>query len=360
MKPTRILALCAVCVCAMSCHRYTIDGKVPDTWNGGKAYLAHYDGRKLLLDDSTAIADGTFQFKGSQDTVFYRQLLLDKDGERDMAAPVILEKGRISVTYDGRNATIGGTAQNDVLQQYLDLVRGAENMLDSLYQVYAASDNNPQRQRAIEEEFDSCYSALLETAIDYIKQNTDNAAGAYVFVSLSLDDEDQIEILEKASENFLCQPGVAAIAARLEKMKQVAIGKKFADLTMHDVNGNEAHLSDFVGNGRYLVVDFWASWCRPCRQSMPELKAIYKKYGDKIDIVGISFDNDEAAWKRCIDNLELPWHHMSDLKGWQSVAAEVYGIDAIPHLMLIDPDGIIVAKKLNDRSLAEKLEELLH
>ncbi len=363
MKHLKFLTLCALCAVTMGCqkaNKYTLNASVPDEWDGGTAYLAHFNGRNLVMDDSTAIENGAFRFKGAQDTVFYRQLLIEKPGNREMVVPVILEKGKISVSYNGREATVGGTPQNDAVQQYIDLIRDAENALDSLYEIYAMNDDNLPLQQKIEEEYDSLSDELTEKMVDYIKLHNSDAAGALVFVQIyrMLDDEQQIEIMEAAGENFLCQPGIAPISERLEQMKKVAVGKPFVDLTMRNLDGNEAHLADFVGNGKYLVVDFWASWCRPCRQSMPELKEIYKRYAGKIEIVGVSFDSNEAAWKKCVADLELPWNHISDLKGWQSAASEVYGVDAIPHLMLIAPDGTIVAKKLNDESLAEKLEEL--
>ncbi len=365
MKHLKIFALCVICAGAVGCqkaNKYTLNATVPTDWDGGMAYLAHYDGRDLLMDDSARIDKGAFVLKNHQDTVVYRLLLLKKDGNREFIAPVIVEGGHISVAYNGRNATIGGTPQNEILQQYLDIEQQFAPQMDSLFVAYMKADeSDTELQHAIEMCYDSLDAEAQRLSVAFVEANTDNAAGAYAFVQnyRSLSDEQQSAIVDKAGENFLCQPGVAPIVERLELTKKVAVGKPFADFAMYDLNGNEVRLSQFVGNSRYLVVDFWASWCRPCRQSMPELKAIYKKYGAKIDIVGVSFDSDKAAWEKCVADLELPWHHISDLKGWHSAAAQIYGIDAIPHLMLIDPDGNIVAKKLNDQSLAEKLEELL-
>ncbi|MDY6037267.1 MAG: TlpA disulfide reductase family protein, partial [Paludibacteraceae bacterium] len=154
------------------------------------------------------------------------------------------------------------------------------------------------------------------------------------------------------------QPQVQKIAERVEQLKKVAVGTQFTDFEMDDLDGNRVRLSDFVGKGTYVVVDFWASWCAPCRRSMPALKALYEQYNSKIDIVGVSFDKDGDAWEACVATLELPWHHMSDLKGWKSEAAAIYCVNSIPHLMLIDNNGTIVARNLYDNTLAEKLHEL--
>ena len=116
---------------------------------------------------------------------------------------------------------------------------------------------------------------------------------------------------------------------------------------------------EIISNSRPTVVDFYATWCGPCRRAMPELINIYEEYKDKgVDVVGVSFDNDEQAWKSSIESLGLPWHQMSDLKGWESIAASIYGVNSIPHLMLLDPNGIIIAKNLNDNTLKQRLQEI--
>lgn len=149
----------------------------------------------------------------------------------------------------------------------------------------------------------------------------------------------------------------AMMAMQAEKQKM--IGKQFTDLEEADVNGEMHKLSKYVGKGRWVLVDFWASWCGPCRAEMPNVVANYEKYHDKgFDIVGLSFDKSKDAWVRAISDLQMPWIHLSDLKGWQSVASSVYNIRSIPASLLIDPKGKIVAVDLRGELLGEKLKEI--
>ena len=357
----KFLSACIIAATFVSCqcNYYRIDGSVGEEWADG-TILCFPAGQRdaVALDSVTISADGTFVLKGACDTPRVCLLRLQKGESRHNAnGYFVLEPGHIAITIGDDKFSVSGTELNELANKHLTLAFPFEQQLSALYNQWFASENESERA-AIEQAYDSIDAEYRKLNKQFVEQNNDNLVGAFVFTQTDLSDTEQAEILQQAGDVFKAQPQVQKIAERVEQLKKVAVGTQFTDFEMDDLDGNRVRLSDFVGKGKYVVVDFWASWCAPCRRSMPALKALYEQYNSKIDIVGVSFDKDGDAWEACVATLELPWHHMSDLKGWQSEAASIYCVNSIPHLMLIDNNGTIVARNLYDNTLAEKLHEL--
>ena len=361
MKNFKILLLIALILCSCQKNEYKITINVPNEFNDATAYLVQQIGRDITFTDSTIVTESVAHFVGKQDSVVYRTIILKQNDQRTFISPIVLEKGETAVTYLDEKSTISGTSTNNILQKYLQIEQHYNPIFEELLTSYFKTEENEvEKRHMIETQYDILEQEFNQKVLAFINENLNNVAGAYAFGQIyrSLSEEEQMSLIDNAGESFLSQPDIAQIANRIKQIKGT-IGNKFPDMQMKNPQGEEVRLSDFAGKGKYIVIDFWASWCGPCRRAMPELISIYNEYKDKgVDVVGVSFDNDEQAWKSSIESLGLPWHQMSDLKGWESIATSIYGVNSIPHLMLLDPEGIIIAKKLNDNTLRQKLQEI--
>ena len=158
-------------------------------------------------------------------------------------------------------------------------------------------------------------------------------------------------------------PTMASARERLDLLSGNSvrsIGKTFTDMAMADAEGVEHRLSEWCGKGRYVLIDFWASWCGPCRAEMPNVVECYEKYHDRgLDVIGISFDQNKDAWLKAVKSLNMPWVHLSDLKGWKSLGAQTYAIRSIPANILLDGEGKIIDVDLRGAMLGARLAQLL-
>ena len=138
------------------------------------------------------------------------------------------------------------------------------------------------------------------------------------------------------------------------------VGEQYTDIQLPGIQGNIVKISDYISKNKYTLIDFWASWCGPCRAEMPTVVKAYTDYHDKgFEVVGVSLDNDKEAWLQAIELLRMPWPQMSDLRGWDCEGAQLYNVRSIPSNVLIDQQGNIIAKDLRGEDLLNKMAELL-
>lgn len=357
---------------------YKIDGTVSNPALDGKyVYLCDLNSRNNTPIDSTLVQNGKFTFQGTQDSptltlVQFNKTDLFPDGQKDtrdygpgentiFSTVLVLENAPLQVKLDSVSS-IAGTPENDAFQAFIngiDDIRKESAYLDEKLAVYRSL--SPEEKKEVANAYDGFMNKRAALAKEYINNNINKLTGGFVLWGFRyyMGEDEQLAIAERADSTFKAAPGMSQLMNHLEVVKSVAVGKPFKDFAMNDTKGVERKLSDYIGKGNYVLVDFWASWCSPCRQEMPNLVEAYKQYHKKgFEIVGVSLDNKQENWEKGIKDLSITWPQLSDLQGWKNAGAALYGVNSIPATFLFDPEGNIIAKRLHGDELTNKLKEI--
>ena len=352
--------------------KFTISGKYGSFSAPAKVYLEYEMNGKTIVD-SVVLKDGSFKFSGKAPVwPVEAALIFDTKGvgkrKSFEQATVYLEPGNIRFVSEGKStlgAQITGTPSNNDYTDFNNLVDAAFAKMTPEDRKFLEGKISPETTPDFETQlagFKKRYSDLtLNAYVAFIQSHPGARLSLDLLPKVAYDRDYTIvkPLFDGLSDKVKTSTEGVKFAESLERMKHTGIGRTAPDFELPDTTGNMVKLSSF--RGKYVLLDFWASWCGPCRAENPNLVKIYQQFSTQnFTIIGVSLDRpgNRAAWLSAIKKDGLPWLQLSDLKCWDSPAAKLFGVQAIPQNFLIDPNGVIIGKTLMGKDLELKLKEI--
>ncbi len=372
MNPTLVavalLGLTNACQNA-SAAGYEISGQLKNAPAGTTLHLSELTSNQFVeRGTATTDAQGKFTFKSTQPaTTAVYQLKLD---EPNQVLLVLDNQTRLTLSGDAKNLmqtyAVKGSKDSEVIQELTRNNLASKTQLEALGQRYNTASQAGQAEAAEAAKGDYLTTVGQLTARNkaIIRRNAKSVAAGFATLSFLNPEEefafaDSIATVQKAAQPN--SPFTAALTQRLAPLRVTAIGTTAPEINLDTPEGTKLSLKSL--RGKYVLVDFWASWCGPCRGENPNVVKAYNQFKDKgkgFTIYSVSLDNAKPNWTKAIAADGLAWpNHVSDLKGWQSSAAAAYGVQSIPASFLLDPNGKIIAKNLRGPALEAKLAEVL-
>jgi peroxiredoxin len=348
----KLICFAAIIAITFACKptAYKIEGTVnqPEL-NGKYVFIKERINRIWTNIDSAKIENRKFAFEGVCDSARVVFIVVEKSDGESIREPFVFENGDIKIHIDKSGVTAEGTEQNNILQKYLIIKNSFYAKAEEVYKSFNDSTATQADKAAIDAKMADFEKIIKANDIQYATENANTVVGNYIFGSsfFGMTVEEKEKIVALMTPETKAIPRMAEIIVAIEVEKRTAKGQKFTEIELPDMQGQQLALSELLGKTDYVLVDFWASWCGPCMQSLPELKELYAKHkGSRLEILGISLDNDTAAWKNTVKEHEINWKHISDLQGWKSAGAALYAVRSIPATVLIDKNGTILGRNL--------------
>lgn len=352
MKKTVLFLFVILSIYSCKNSTFTIQGTVENkALNGKTIFIRERIDRVWKTIDSTLIEDQKFAFKGTSDTAKIAYLVYEYPAGHKVRQAFVLENGNLTASIDTTGfMIIKGTNQNDLFQSYQDDKNAFSKKSEAFYKLYKDSVKTPEQESAIAKETEKLNQEEASIDRKFATDHVNTLVGTHVFMNsfygFTISEKEAIIALMNADTKNVKR--IQEIIADMEVEKKVAVGNNYIDIKLPGINGDSIALSGLVGKTDFVLVDFWASWCGPCMQFLPELQSFYAKHkGTSLEILGVSLDDNKEAWTSTVAAHKIAWKLVSDLKGWKCEGSRAYAVNSIPCTVLIDKSGKIAGRNLS-------------
>ncbi len=359
---------CLLLMCSMESYAQntSVSGKIKTPQPDAEVYLVKWDlneGNHAITDTVEVSKEGNFSFTVPMNSP---EIYLLSFYRKQTVMLVLEPNQKITLNVDGENggqASVTGSKDTDLLIQFNQKrTMLQEQKLRPLVDLYQAAQEagNETELLEITADYEKESAAINEVMQAYILNEMSNSVAAYAAYP-DWESDAEMKLMQQVVKNVEKErPGLALtqdIQAKITRMARFAIGAEAPNIEEVNPEGEKVSLASL--RGQYVLIDFWASWCGPCRQENPNVVRTFEKYKDKgFTVFGVSLDNNKEKWIKAIADDELNWPQVSDLGGWQAAPAALYNVRSIPANFLLDKEGRIIAKDLRGEALEAKVAEL--
>ena len=374
MKHLNFYSLLIIFILGVACSKktdtVTLDLKIKNNNEKQKIYLelVELDGSVPMILDSMVVEKGNSEMKlkgGSIDPEALYRVIVEDNSRFFLLVP---DQNKITAEFDLAIPSLN-EINSPAGKEMKTMLNGFNTKIEKLDILREQVQSEPERMDSarvvIEKEFMNQLNETGKYVVDFATNAKSPAVSLYALslVGSVLGTDQLMPILEKLKIKYPQSKRVKKIeelivaATKMNAPKEL-IGTEAPEIKLPDMNGKSFSLKSL--RGKYVLIDFWASWCQPCRMENPNVVKAFKRFSNKkFTILGVSLDKDKSDWIKAINDDGLSWNHVSDLKFWDSEVVSPYNIEGIPFNVLVDPNGIIVAKDLRGEQLAATLEKFL-